>query len=140
MNGHSRCHLAVDFLDFQGDLADGLAVHLLGGVRRRDVWVAVLVATAGCCGHVNLAVRNGHEGRSATRRGMVVAARRTVVVAILCHLVCGSAGRLHLEHHAQGAVTRHGAVAFLVGGNDAGINGFRLARVDNAGGRAVIES
>ena len=70
---------------------------------------------------------------------MVVAARRTVVVATLRHLVCGGAGRLHLEHHAQGAVTRHGAVAFLVGGNNAGINGFRFAGVDNAGGRAVVE-
>ena len=139
VNGHAGRHLAVDFLNFQGDLADGLAVHPLGGVRCRDVRVAVLVAAAGRCGHVNPAVRNGHKGRRATRCSMVVAARRTVVVATLRHLVCGGAGRLHLEHHAQGAVTRHGAVAFLVGGNDAGINGFRFAGVDNAGGRAVVE-
>ena len=139
VNGYAGRHLAVDFLNFQGDLADGLAVHLRGGVRCRDVRVAVLVAAAGRCGHVNPAVRNGHEGRGATRRGVVVGARRTVVVATLRHLVCGGAGCLHLEHHAEGAVARHGAVAFLVGGNDAGINGFRFAGVDGAGGCAVVE-
>ena len=100
VNGHAGRHLAVDFLNFQGDLADGLAVHLCGGVRCRDVRVAVLVAAAGRCGHVNPAVRNGHEGRGATRRGVVVGARRTMVVAALRHLVCGGTGRLHLEHHA----------------------------------------
>ena len=139
VNGHAGRHLAVDFLNFQGDFADGLAVHLRGGVRCRDVRVAVLVAAAGRCGHVNPAVRNGHEGRGATRRRVVVGARRTVVVATLRHLVCGGAGRLHLKHHAQGAVARYGAVGFLVGADDAGVDGFRFAGVDGAGGCAVVE-
>ena len=139
VDGYAGRYLAVDFLHVQGDLADGLAVHLFCGVRCRDVRVAVLVAAAGRCGHVNLAVCNGHEGRGATRRGVVVGARRTVVVAALRHLVCGGAGRLHLEHHAEGAVTCHGAVAFLVGADDTGVDGFCFAGVDGAGGCAVVE-
>ena len=134
VDGYAGGYLAVDLLHLQGDLADGLAVHLRGGVQRRDVRVAVLVAAAGRRRHVNLAVRDRHEGRDITRRGVVV-----VGVVTGSHLLRRSTGHLHLEDHAQGAVARHGAVRFGIGGHDAGVHALRLAGVDRAGGCTVIE-
>ena len=134
VDGHAGGNLAVDLLHLQGDLADGLTVHLLGSVQRRDVRVAVLIAATGCRRHVNLAVSDRHEGRDVTRRGVVV-----VGVVTGSHLLRGCTGHLHLEDHAQGAVARHGAVRLGIGGHDAGVHGLRLAGVDGAGGCAVIE-
>ena len=73
------------------------------------------------------------QGSGATRRGVVVGARRTSSLAALRHLVCRGTGRL-LLNTMPGAVARHGAVAFLVGGNNAGVYGFVSPGVDGAGG------